>query len=57
MSNQNEATQSLANADTGHFAKLFEVSDRILIKKLSKNDRDWARFSNKHQAGVYIPHM
>jgi hypothetical protein len=30
-------------------------SDQVLVKKLSNNDRDWARFSNKHQAGVYIP--
>ncbi|ETX12011.1 hypothetical protein OCH239_18640 [Roseivivax halodurans JCM 10272] len=30
-------------------------SDRILVKKLSNNDRDWARYANKHQAGVYIP--
>lgn len=30
-------------------------SDQVLVKKLSNNDRDWARFANKHQAGVYIP--
>ena len=30
-------------------------ADRVLIKKLSRNDRDWARYRNKHQAGVYIP--
>lgn len=30
-------------------------ADKVLVKKLSNNDRDWARFSNKHQAGVYIP--
>lgn len=35
---------------------LLDRSDRILVKKLSNNDRDWARFKNKHQAGVYIPH-
>lgn len=35
---------------------LFGKADRVLLKKLSNNDRDWARFPNKHQAGVYIPH-
>lgn len=35
---------------------LLDRSDRILVKKLSNNDRDWARYRNKHQAGVYIPH-
>lgn len=24
------------------------------MKKLSNNDRDWARFTNKHQSGIYI---
>lgn len=36
-------------------SNLLQTSGRVLIKKLSNNDRDWARFSNKHQAGVYIP--
>ncbi|MFN4202419.1 MAG: type II restriction endonuclease [Tabrizicola sp.] len=35
---------------------LLDRSESILVKKLSNNDRDWARFKNKHQAGVYIPH-
>ena len=35
---------------------LFGRTDKVLVKKLSKNDRDWARFPNKHQAGPYIPH-
>lgn len=52
----NDSFQSLTNADADHLAKLFDNSDRILIKKLSNNDRDWARLSNKHQAGVYIPY-
>jgi hypothetical protein len=30
-------------------------SDQVLVKKLSNNDRDWARYTNKRQAGVYIP--
>ncbi|WP_439636116.1 type II restriction endonuclease [Oceanicaulis sp.] len=36
--------------------ELFKKADRILVKKLSKNDRDWARYKNKHQGGVYIPY-
>ena len=34
---------------------VIDRSDRIFVKKLSNNDRDWARHANKHQAGVYIP--
>jgi len=34
---------------------LLEQASNVLVKKLSNNDRDWARLSNKHQAGVYIP--
>jgi hypothetical protein len=30
-------------------------SEAIFVKKLSLNDRDWARLPNKHQAGVYVP--
>ena len=29
----------------------------FLLKKLANNDRDWANFANKHQSGVYIPHL
>ncbi|MCY3659420.1 MAG: type II restriction endonuclease [Caldilineaceae bacterium] len=41
--------------DAELLSHLFERCDRVLVKKLSNNDRDWARFPNKHQAGVYIP--
>ena len=34
---------------------LLEQASHVLVKKLSNNDRDWAKFSNKHQGGVYIP--
>lgn len=30
-------------------------SDRVLIKKLSRNDCSWADEPGKHQAGIYIP--
>ncbi|MEH2484503.1 type II restriction endonuclease [Bradyrhizobium sp. AZCC 2230] len=35
--------------------RLLEEAPNLLVKKLSNNDRDWAQFSNKHQAGVYMP--
>lgn len=35
--------------------RLLEEAPRLLVKKLSNNDRDWAQLPNKHQAGVYIP--
>ncbi|MDP3379285.1 MAG: type II restriction endonuclease [Brevundimonas sp.] len=34
---------------------LLRTSASVLIKRLSNNDRDWARYDNKHQAGVYVP--
>ncbi len=36
-------------------AELLARAPQVLVKKLSNNDRDWARLANKHQAGVYIP--
>lgn len=36
-------------------ADLLARAPQLLVKKLSNNDRDWARLANKHQAGVYIP--
>ena len=36
-------------------ADLLAHAPQVLVKKLSNNDRDWARLANKHQAGVYIP--
>lgn len=51
-----ESIDDSINEDSEHLAKIFTASDRILIKKLSNNDRDWAELSNKHQTGVYIPH-
>lgn len=47
---------NIPDLDVEHMAKIFRTSEKILIKKLSNNDRDWARLPNKHQAGVYIPH-
>lgn len=34
---------------------LLDQSDSLYAKKLSRNDRDWARFPNKHQNGIYVP--
>jgi hypothetical protein len=46
---------SEASDDATRLERLFLSSDLLLVKKLSTNDRDWARLPNKHQAGVYIP--
>jgi EcoRII C terminal len=43
------------NDVSGLLVALLEQASNVLVKKLSNNDRDWAQFSNKHQAGVYIP--
>jgi hypothetical protein len=56
MTNQGELTLSVTQRDADLLNALFSKADRILIKKLSNNDRDWARYDNKHQAGVYMPH-
>ena len=45
-----------SGTDADLLARLFDRADQVLVKKLSNNDRDWARHKNKHQAGVYIPH-
>lgn len=29
--------------------------DSLFVKKLSRNDRDWAQLPNKHQGGFYVP--
>lgn len=55
MSDQAEFAFEPSGADADLLTMLFEKSERILIKKLSNNDRDWARFPNKRQAGVYVP--
>lgn len=41
--------------DANHLERALDGADLVLVKKLSTNDRDWARLPNKHQAGVYIP--
>ena len=56
MIGQGELQFNEPGIDAELISRLFDRCDRILVKKLSNNDRDWARFSNKHQAGVYIPH-
>lgn len=43
------------DGQAGLLTDLLNRAERVLVKKLSNNDRDWARFANKHQAGVYIP--
>jgi hypothetical protein len=48
-------TDSLAQGDATFLLQLLLESRQVFVKKLSNNDRDWARFSNKHQAGTYVP--
>ena len=55
MNEQGELALSITRRDADLLRGLFGKAERILVKKLSNNDRDWARYSNKHQAGVYIP--
>ncbi len=55
MNLQGELNFDGLSSDTELLLRLFDTSDRVLVKKLSNNDRDWARFENKHQAGIYIP--
>lgn len=40
---------------SGLLATLLGESESLYVKKLSLNDRDWARLPNKHQAGIYVP--
>lgn len=56
MTKQNELAGDRSGADADLLTRLFQKSDQVLVKKLSNNDRDWARYTNKHQAGVYIPY-
>jgi len=53
---QKEMAFGQSGTDADLLARLFDRADQVLVKKLSNNDRDWARHKNKHQAGVYIPH-
>jgi hypothetical protein len=43
------------DGDGDLLTKLLDDADRVFIKKLSNNDRDWASKPGKHQAGPYIP--
>lgn len=43
------------SGDASLLLGLLHDARQIFIKKLSNNDRDWARYPNKHQAGAYIP--
>ncbi|HEX2592679.1 MAG TPA: type II restriction endonuclease [Rhizomicrobium sp.] len=55
MSDASKLIVQQPGVDADLLTKIIQRSDQILIKKLSNNDRDWARYRNKHQAGVYIP--
>ncbi|MBU2090890.1 MAG: restriction endonuclease [Alphaproteobacteria bacterium] len=68
MSGQPEFAFEQSGADADLLTRLFVKADQVLIKKLSNNDRLWARQKEdsegrpvpgkrmNNQAGVYIPH-
>ena len=33
-------------------SRLLDECETLFVKKLSLNDRDWARLTNKHQTGI-----
>lgn len=43
------------HANTSLLTSMLNSADRLFVKKLSNNDREWAQKTNLHQAGVYIP--
>jgi hypothetical protein len=52
----NEMTDLITESSTPSLLEsILRQSDKVFIKKLSNNDRDWSEFRNKHQAGVYVP--
>ena len=55
MSSQTEMVLEQADPDAGLLSRMFATADRIMVKKLRNNDRDWAHNHSKHQAGVFIP--
>ncbi len=68
MSQQAEFAFEQSGADADLLMSVLEKADQVLIKKLSNNDRNWAKAKEddqgrivrgkrkNNQAGVYIPH-
>lgn len=56
MSGQGAFDFESSSGDADLLTRLIDRSERILVKKLSKNDRSWADDPRKHQGGIYIPH-
>lgn len=48
------AIENSENAEQSLLQELLSTCEAVFVKKLSLNDRDWSRLSNKHQHGVYI---
>lgn len=55
MAAQNDLFAEDGAGSASLLADLLRSAERVLVKKLSNNDRDWASLRNKHQAGVYMP--
>lgn len=63
MSKERDPVEMASPVDADHLGRVFKVADRVLIKKLSNNDRQWAHLKEdgsgkpkNKQNGVYIPH-
>lgn len=68
MSHQSEFAFEQSGADGDLLMSVLEKADQVLVKKLSNNDRNWAKAKEdnegrvvrgkrkNNQAGVYIPH-
>lgn len=55
LSEQPDMFSDVSLVGTSLLERMLHSADAVLIKKLSNNDRDWARLPNKHQGGVYVP--
>lgn len=50
-----ELMERFEDTEVSLLERILTESEAVFVKKLSTNDRDWARLPNKHQAGVYVP--
>jgi len=55
MSDQPDLFPDDADEASSLLIEMLDTAPTVLVKKLSNNDRDWAQFFNKRQAGVYVP--
>ena len=53
MSAQGEFAFGQSGADADLLTRLLEKADRVLVKKLSNNDRNWARYRVDPDTGLF----